>query len=824
MSESQRDVSFLLFFCLLLLVGAQHHKDPGSLCASQQTCEECLQTPRCVWCSMPNLASRKPLIRCVTREKHIKEGELWCDQSHVVDNFTPITFVKNVPLSSGKDPVQVQPQRIRLNLRKGEEYKFILKYTQAEDYPVDLYYLMDLSTSMRKYRDHLSNIGLKIAEAMSKLTSNFRLGFGSFVDKVVLPMTNTHPEKLKAPCQLDSQTYCAPPYGFKNQMPLMEDITLFRSYVMKAPISGNVDTPEGGFDALMQAMVCTEKIKWRPNARHLIVFSTDASFHLAGDGKLAGIVEPNDCLCHLDEEGFYSYSLLQDYPSVAQIHKKSREFNMNIIFALAQNNRSSDYRIYEQLSNIIRGSSIGTMIDNGQNVVTLISKEYEKLVSSIILVDNKPSLIDVKYFSRCLDLGGKLMERQECGGLRVGDVIEFEIVVKAVDCPANQEERKQILEIKPRGINESLTVEIEILCSCNCKSDPSDRPAETCKGHGTLHCGICSCEEGFYGKQCECKGHEFGSGSGNVTEEDCKASNTSTEICSGHGACICGVCDCAKRPNPQEVFYGKYCECDNFSCKRSEGQICGGRGKCECGRCNCLPGWSGETCDCQETNSTCIPSTMTMESSEESVKICSGRGDCICGSCHCHEKDNIRYSGRYCEECPTCPGQKCEELKNCVECLAYGTGPYAESGKCINCMHDLTMVDVIKEDPENDQTLNAHICRTPGDGGCSFVFKYEHDIRGGRGDIEIYTIFAQKERECPVPIDIMGVALGVIISTIFLGLLVLLTWKVLTTIHDKKEYEKFERERALARWDRGDNPLYKGATTTFNNPTFNEST
>ena len=69
------------------------------------------------------------------------------------------------------------------------------KYSQAQDYPVDLYYLMDLSASMETYRDRLSGLGLQLAEAMRKLTSNFRLGFGSFVDKVVLPMTNTKPDK-----------------------------------------------------------------------------------------------------------------------------------------------------------------------------------------------------------------------------------------------------------------------------------------------------------------------------------------------------------------------------------------------------------------------------------------------------------------------------------------------------------------------------------------------------------------------------------------------------------------------------------------------------
>lgn len=77
----------------------------------------------------------------------------------------------------------------------GEEYRFKIKYTQAEDYPVDMYYLMDLSASMQPYRQHLSELGANLASVMRNLTSNFRLGFGSFVDKVILPMTDTQPIK-----------------------------------------------------------------------------------------------------------------------------------------------------------------------------------------------------------------------------------------------------------------------------------------------------------------------------------------------------------------------------------------------------------------------------------------------------------------------------------------------------------------------------------------------------------------------------------------------------------------------------------------------------
>lgn len=74
--------------------------------------------------------------------------------------------------------------------------KFQVEFRQALDYPVDLYYLMDLSNSMRDDKAQLAELGNKLAAEMSGITSNFRLGFGSFVDKTVAPYVNSHEEKL----------------------------------------------------------------------------------------------------------------------------------------------------------------------------------------------------------------------------------------------------------------------------------------------------------------------------------------------------------------------------------------------------------------------------------------------------------------------------------------------------------------------------------------------------------------------------------------------------------------------------------------------------
>lgn len=52
------------------------------------------------------------------------------------------------------------------------------------------------------------------------------------------------------------------------------------------------------------------------------------------------------------------------------------------------------------------------------------------------------------------------------------------------------------------------------------------------------------------------------------------------------------------------------------------------------------------------------------------------------------------------------------------------------------------------------------------------------------------------------------------------GLVLLAVWKVFTFLHDRREYEKFEKEKARAKWETGDNPLYRTAVTNYSNPLY----
>lgn len=80
--------------------------------------------------------------------------------------------------------------------------------------------------------------------------------------------------------------------------------------------------PEGLLDGLMQVMVCGDRIGWRNKARKMVIYASDIQFHQAGDGRLAGILEPNDCMCHMDSTGKYSKAEIQTIRQLDKSYKK----------------------------------------------------------------------------------------------------------------------------------------------------------------------------------------------------------------------------------------------------------------------------------------------------------------------------------------------------------------------------------------------------------------------------------------------------------------------------------------------------------------------
>lgn len=61
-------------------------------------------------------------------------------------------------------------------LCSGMPHTFSVKFKRAEDYPVDLYYLMDLSYSMNDDLQNVKKLGKSLLEVLQKTTTKARIG------------------------------------------------------------------------------------------------------------------------------------------------------------------------------------------------------------------------------------------------------------------------------------------------------------------------------------------------------------------------------------------------------------------------------------------------------------------------------------------------------------------------------------------------------------------------------------------------------------------------------------------------------------------------
>ncbi|OQV13505.1 Integrin beta-PS [Hypsibius exemplaris] len=762
-------------------------------CVVHQNCDVCIQAnPNCAWCTQEKYGDETNAPRC---DLVANLANRKCEYRNIINPESKLIIERDEELSS---TVQFAPQQIRIKLRPRKSYPIPVRFRQAKDYPVDLYYLMDLSHSMLDDKIKLATLGRYLADEMRNLTSNFQLGFGSFVDKVVMPFVSTVPKKLIAPCD-----GCAAPYGYKHHMTLSEDTDQFTGRVNDARISGNLDAPEGSFDAIMQSIACRNDVGWRDKARKLLVLSTDASFHSAGDGKLGGIVTPNDGECHLalqDGEMQYSESTTQDYPSLSQINRAVKENKINLIFAVTED----QFPTYDRVSNYIEGSIAGKLANDSSNIVELVKDQYNKISSSIELKDNAPTdIVKITYFSKCL--GSKTERTNICPGLKVGSEIQWELNVEVDKCPPGPGPHIIPFKVYPVGLDEELTVTLEILCDCDCGIPIPN--AMQCSYNGTYECGICTCPPGTFGKFCECSTDSI---TGLDEEAGCRQGNSSL-ICSGRGRCVCGQCQCFPRPNSDENVYGKYCECDNFSCDRVNGILCGGptQGSCECGNCVCKPGWTGTDCGCSESTESCMA---------KNGKICNGKGKCVCGKCVCDVEatpDAPAYYGATCENCPTCPGL-CYALKSCAQCQAFGTGELSSDEDPSLCARNCTLFNATHVDELYEDQPGEKICQFRDESDfCTFFFSYYDHPRDGSVQVEV-----KKTKVCPEIVNAWALILGIILAILAVGVALLLIWKLLTLIHDRKQLAKFNAEVENARWDTSGNPIFRPATNTYKNPVY----
>ena len=175
------------------------------------------------------------------------------------------------------------------------------------DIPVDLYFVLDSSQSFREWSQILAKASKNITDKIQQLTNDYRLGFGSFIEKPRIPFTVGK---------------TSPAYAFHHIMNLTQDSTEFEEKVLDLTkkFQTNIDNPEAGLDAIAQAMLCPEIIGWEDDRKKIIIVMTDAEMHFALDGILGGITDKlpmENCL--LDNGRYDSKQNDYDYPSFGQV-------------------------------------------------------------------------------------------------------------------------------------------------------------------------------------------------------------------------------------------------------------------------------------------------------------------------------------------------------------------------------------------------------------------------------------------------------------------------------------------------------------------------
>ncbi|XP_069761167.1 integrin beta-3-like isoform X2 [Narcine bancroftii] len=773
----------LFALAALLCASAVHGNNK---CKGALTCVQCLEIdPICAWCLQEDFGGSSA-SRCDLLENLIRKG---CRENATEFPQGSFQVLQGLPLSEKglkvdlDKIVQFSPQKIAISLRRGESRSFTVQARQVEDYPVDIYYLMDLSFSMKDDLENIQQLGTKVAMEMAKKTSNLQLGFGAFVDKPVSPYIYMATEdEIKNPC-VHMNTVCIPVFGFKNVLKLTEEVNRFNEEVIKQKVSRNRDTPEGGMDAVLQVSVCKEEIGWRQEATHMLVLVTDATSHLALDGRLAGIINPNDGHCHIGQNNEYNASAVLDYPSLALVTEKLTENNINLIFAVT----AELTEIYKNYSRMIPGTTVGTVYKDSSNVLELIIDAYEKIRSQVELeILNLPKELSVSFDAICGN-DEVILGQKFCTGLQIGDTVNFTVKLEARECP--KDEKVKTFMLKPILFKDALEITVNFSCSCECESNAVENSTLCTNGNGTFECGVCKCLPGRFGPYCEC---EEGDGS-TVLQETCSPKK-GDPICNNRGECICGQCVCHR--SNYGIISGQFCECDDFSCGHYMGKLCSGNGQCQCGECRCFPDWTDNYCNCSTKTEPCRPPVGPM---------CHGRGECKCGKCVCK---GGAY-GDQCEKCPTCL-DACTFKRPCVECKVFDTGELKEEGKCEQvCRDEIRLVEMLDMEAKSGAK-----CRYKDENGCIVHFGY-HEETSGKSILLVI-----QEPECPPPLNLLYIILPVMGAILLLALVALLIWKLLVTIHDRKEFAKFEAERVKAKWDTMNNPLYKGPTSTFTNLTY----
>jgi metal-sulfur cluster biosynthetic enzyme len=654
--------------------------------------------------------------------------------------------------------------------------------------PIDIYFMIDLTKSMETVKNRLATIVTNIKNEIVQTTSDYRFGFGGFNEKPIPPFDSFHTEAN------------ARQFDFKHIQSMTRDTQQIIEKINGTELfPGNKDSPEGGLDGLMQLLLCnpqSNEIGWRDNVKGIVVFVTNAPSHLAGDGLLGGLWKPYEHRCNMEpvEDGSKIYNSLDtDYPSVSSLRFELKRSQKSVIFGTGAQVLDFYRRLSKALGETLANAD--DMQEDGGRLQEVILDVYNKLASRVTVKATNGPEIEVS-----IEEGGVF----EDVNVDNEDRRWVEVKIKPEVCDRTENGKISFeLKIENQEDIDTMKVEIEAHCSCNCDNLAPDSSVCTEKdSEATLNCGACNCVA-KRGEKCLCDEED--------SLEDSEAcADENGVICTNNGHCECGKCKC------NDNYVGDQCECHDLK------NLCAARGspQCEEGQvtCRCNTGWTNvdgkKDCSCSTNpeHPECLD--------PKSKKTCSGKGTCKCAKCEC----NSDSEGVFCQKekglsLSDIKENTCNTLTPCILDhhidLKNATAEKKEEWRkeCSELKAlDLYTISIIEAVQEQNDTENSNRdgCST-GQGrceinlndegvvlsdSCSLTFCHNVPLQG----MNDYEDSRSKQIDLGIGEQTCGLALPMTIligSSVGAGALLFiigfLTFCIVINCRDRREYKKFRK-------------------------------
>lgn len=185
--------------------------------------------------------------------------------------------------------------------------------------------------------------------------------------------------------------------------------------------------------------------------------------------------------------------------------------------------------------------------------------------------------------------------------------------------------------------------------------------------------------------------------------------------------------------------------------------------------------------------------------------MCSGQGECHCGRCSCA----ANFYGSFCESSSLGVNSLCAYYEPCVHCRLQQKEGIECTDRCEDTDGTPFLVNFNNEITESNLTCVVRIMDEENR-PCDYRYVYEvNEGQQSRLDVKYYKCTHLN----------YGATGGLIfLATLILGLLVLVTVKVVNVFQDRREFSRFEEERKNATRYEFESPIYNSPNRRYEVP------